>query len=110
MILWEVGEQSAGLFDHRQSELIAEPDQSLVGFDLLAGALGEHDRVLRLGELDSELFDVFRRGQHARRGRNRARIGRGRPAVHQRFRRNGQIGWAGGLPLRQLAGADDAFI
>ena len=110
MILGEVGEQSAGLLDHRQSEPLAQRDQSLVGFDLLAGALGEHDRVLRLGDLGGELFDVFRRSQHARRGRDRARIGRGRPAIHQRFRRNGQVSGSGRLPLRQLAGADDAFI
>ena len=77
MILGEVGEQSAGLFDQRQSKLLAQRHQRLVGLDLLAGALGEHDRVLRLGELGGELFDVFRRSQDARRGRNRTRIGCG---------------------------------
>ena len=110
MILGEVGEQSAGLLDHRQSKLLAQRHQRLVGLDLLAGALGEHDRVLRFGNLGGELFDVLRRSQHARRGRNGPRILRRCPAIHQRFRRNGQIGWAGRLPLRQFAGADDAFI
>src|SRR4029434_7203389 len=46
MILGEVREQSAGLLDHRQGELIAERHQRLVGLDLLAGTFGEHDRVL----------------------------------------------------------------
>ena len=110
MILGEVREQSAGLLDDRQGELIAERHQRLVGLDLLAGAFGEHDRVLRFGNLGSEFFDILGSGQHARRGRNGPRIGRRCPGVHQRFRRNGQIGWAGRLPLRELAGADDALI
>ena len=76
MTFGKVGEQSAGFLDHRQSELLAQRDQRLVGVDLLAGAFGEHDRVLRLGNRGGELFDVLRRGQHARRRRNLARIGR----------------------------------
>ena len=110
MVLGEVGEQSAGLFDHRQSELLAQRHQSFVGFDLLAGALGEHDRTLRLGEQGGELFDILRRSQQAWRGGNFARIGRRRPRIHQGFRGNRQVNWPCRLPLRHLAGADDAFI
>jgi hypothetical protein len=109
MTLGEIREQSAGLLDDRQGELIAERHQRLVGLDLLAGTFGKHD-VLRFGDLGSEFFDILRSGQHARRGRNGPRIDRRRPAVHQRFRRNGQIGWAGRLPLRELARTDDALI
>ena len=35
---------------------------------------------------------------------------RRRPGIHQRFRRDRQVSGSGRLPLRQLAGADDAFI
>ncbi len=62
MILGEVGEQSAGLLDQRQGELLAQRHQRLVSLDFLTGAFGEHHRALRPGELGSELFDVFRRG------------------------------------------------